>query len=259
MNATESPARALVNRGALRLAEGDLDEAETLLREAVSVDPANATAHVNLGYLLACRGEHDAAIAEAEEAIALEPTRGAPWAHMGMSMLASGRVEAGLAALSRSVRLDPGNHFAWDAMGRALLALGRPAAAEEAWAAGVAAKDDDVDLLISLATAVAAQDRSAEATRILLRATEVAPSSARAWTQLGVVSLVRQDYGTAGESLLRALDLDASNEEARYHLALLHVLVGAHDEAKTVLDALAAAKGSWSEEASRVAAALPAT
>jgi Flp pilus assembly protein TadD len=245
----ESPAKPLVNRGGLRLAQGDVDGAEALYREAIALDPANATAHANLGYVLALRELHDEAIAEAEEGLALEPDRSAPWAHMGMSLIATGRVNDGLEALSRAVRLDPKNHFAWDAMGRTLLALGRLDEAEIAWASAVAGKPDDEDLLISLATALAAQDRTFEAVRVLHRATRVAPASPRVWVQLGVVSLVRQDHGTAGEALLRALDLDPTDGEARYHLALLHVLMGASDEAREALTALVEEEGSWAAEA----------
>ena len=56
LNLAESPAKATVNQGGLRLAQGDLDGAEKLYREAILIDPGNATAHANLGYLLAARG-----------------------------------------------------------------------------------------------------------------------------------------------------------------------------------------------------------
>ena len=107
LNITESPAKATVNQGGLRLARGDLDGAESLYRDAIEIDPGNATAHANLGYLLALRGRHENAIAEAERAIALDPARSAPWAHMGMSQVATGSVDDGLSSLSRAVRLDP--------------------------------------------------------------------------------------------------------------------------------------------------------
>jgi tetratricopeptide (TPR) repeat protein len=257
LNMAESPARATVNQGGLRLARGDLDGAEELYREAILIDPDNSTAHANLGYLLALRGRHEEAIGEAERAIALDPARSAPWAHMGMSQVALGSIGDGLSSLSRAVRLDPENHFAWDAMGRTLLALGRPDEAEIAWASAVAARPGDVDLLISLATALAAQDKTMEAIRVLIRATSIAPDSARAWTQLGVVALVRQDYGTAGEALLEALDLDPAYDEARFHLAVLHVLVGAADEARAALRALILERSEFEDEARALLARLP--
>ncbi|HEY0543224.1 MAG TPA: tetratricopeptide repeat protein [Actinoallomurus sp.] len=252
----ESAAKTLVNKGALRLAAGDLDSAETLLREAITVDPLNATAHVNLGFALACRGDHESAIAEAEEALAIEPGRSAPWAHLGMSLLALGRVDDGLTALGRAVRLDAGNHFAWNALGRVYLIQGRLAEAEAAWSAAVEAAPNDVDLLVSWAAALAGLDRAGAAARVLQRATEADPASVRAWTQLGVIALVRHDYGSAGDALLQALDLDPDCEEARFHLALLHVLMGAVDEARAGLERIAAAQGPWSPEAAGVLARI---
>ncbi len=249
LNIAESPAKTTVNQGGLRLARGDLDGAEKLYRDAIVIDPGNATAHANLGYLFALRGRHEEAIDEAERAIALDPSRSAPWAHMGMSQIAMGSVEDGLSSLSRAIRLDPENHFAWDAMGRTLLALNRPGEAEIAWASAVATRPDDVDLLISLAAALAAQDKTIQAVRVLHRATSLAPVSARAWTQLGVVALVRQDHGTASEALLQALDLDPANTAARFHLAVLHVLVGAIDEARAALLALTRERSEFEDEA----------
>lgn len=96
-----------------------------------------------------------------------------------------------------------------------------------------------------------------EAVRVLHRATSVAPESARAWTQLGVVALVRQDHGTAGEALLRALDLDPDNPEARFHLAVLHVLVGAAEEAREALLALIRERTEFAAEARGLLARLP--
>jgi Flp pilus assembly protein TadD len=174
-----------------------------------------------------------------------------------MAQVAMGQVEEGLASLHRAVRLEPGHRFAWDAIGRTLLALDRPDDATTAWAAALETAPDDVDLLVALAVALAAADRTGEALRVLHRATEVAPHSARAWVQLGVVALLRQDHGTAGEALLTALDLDPDDPHARFHLALLHVLVGAVAEARAALADLAAGGGSCADEARALLARLP--
>ena len=98
----ESPAKVIVNRGALRLARGDVDGAEALYREAISVDPGNPTAHANLGYVLALTDRHDEAMGEAEEALAIEPGRSAPWAHLGMSQPS---VSEAIASLEQTLRV----------------------------------------------------------------------------------------------------------------------------------------------------------
>ena len=126
-----------------------------------------------------------------------------------------------------------------------------------AWASALTTQPDDVELMISLATALAAQERTTDAVRLLHRATVVAPDAPRAWVQLGVISLVRQDHGTAGEALLHALDLDPANDEARFHLAVLHVVVGAVDEARDELGDLAGPAGRFASEAASLLARLP--
>jgi Flp pilus assembly protein TadD len=166
-----------------------------------------------------------------------------------MAQVAMGEVADGLAALRWAVRLDPGHRFAWDAIGRTLLALNQPDEAATAWASALESAPADVDLLVAHAVALAAADRTGEALRVLHRATEVAPRSARAWVQLGVVALLRQDHGTAGEALLTALDLDPEEPDARLHLALLHLLVGAVDDARTTLVDLAESAAPAADQA----------
>jgi Flp pilus assembly protein TadD len=175
-----------------------------------------------------------------------------------MSQVALGHVNAGLSSLGHAVRLDPANHFAWNGLARVLLALGRSQEAEDAWRTALRARPDDVDLMVSMAVAQAAQGRTTEALRTLGRATEVEPGSARAWSQLGVVALTHQDLGTAGEALLRALDLAPDNEEALFHLAVLHVLVGAREEAIATLRDLAGGSSSFADQARALAERLAA-
>jgi Flp pilus assembly protein TadD len=174
-----------------------------------------------------------------------------------MSQVALGEVADGLASLATAVRLDPGHRFAWDALGRTYLALGRPDDAERAWERAVHACPEDVDLRIARATAMAAGGHTREAVRVLHEATALDPGSARAWAQLGVVSLLRQDHGTAGEALLTALDLAPGDEDARFHLAVLHVLVGALEEARDGLAALVAEEAGCAGEAAALLTRLP--
>jgi hypothetical protein len=60
---------------------------------------------------------------------------------------------------------------------------------------------------------------------------------------------VHQDYGTAGDALLNAIEREPDNPHARFHLALLHVLVGAPDQARQSLDQLVAEGGDCADDA----------
>jgi tetratricopeptide (TPR) repeat protein len=69
---------ALLGRGNVRYAEGDLDGAERAFRQATSSDPANGAAWNNLAQVLFERGRREPALAAARRAVALggplEPT-----------------------------------------------------------------------------------------------------------------------------------------------------------------------------------------
>jgi tetratricopeptide (TPR) repeat protein len=66
-------ARVWYNLANLRLAAGDLDEAERLYRSALARAPNDADAHWNLGITLQRKGRALAALAEYREAVRLDP------------------------------------------------------------------------------------------------------------------------------------------------------------------------------------------
>lgn len=71
-------AGALNQLGALALAYGDLDQAESYLMRTVAVAPRTATAHASLSRLHAIRGDRERALASIDVAIQIEPTAWVP-------------------------------------------------------------------------------------------------------------------------------------------------------------------------------------
>jgi len=61
------------NRGAIRLAEGDLSGAIEEFREAVKLDPQESNYYENLGWALSARGEHAGAFRNVDVAVRLRP------------------------------------------------------------------------------------------------------------------------------------------------------------------------------------------
>jgi len=252
------PSVAAGNRGALAHLAGDLDGAEAAYREALDLDPQNATALANLAYLLAATARHAEAAECYRQALALDPTRAQFWANAGVTELWLGRVDSGVDALWRAVRLDPGLAHAWDALGRVGAAQGDWAGAEDAWRSALAADEDDEDHWVSLAAAVAAQggERVGEAAAILRAACVEFPDSARVHTQLAAMCLVRQDYGSASEALGRALALAPGDPAARFHAGLLSLACGAPDDAAAHLEFVAATPNRHRDEAAALLARL---
>ncbi len=71
-------ATALNQLGALTLAHGDLDLAESYLERAVAVSPRTATTHASLSRLHAIRGDRERALASIDVAIQIDPTAWVP-------------------------------------------------------------------------------------------------------------------------------------------------------------------------------------
>jgi tetratricopeptide (TPR) repeat protein len=63
----------VVAAGKQRLLDGELDEAISRFREAISMDPVNASAHLSLGIAMKLKGQRDEATAAFEKAGMLDP------------------------------------------------------------------------------------------------------------------------------------------------------------------------------------------
>src|SRR5262249_27058797 len=85
--------RLFIWAGNVALAKGDAAHAIELYRNAVALDPVNASARAFLGYQLAITRQFAEAQAESARVIELSPA--APWAHatVGLSFLLQGKFE----------------------------------------------------------------------------------------------------------------------------------------------------------------------
>ena len=85
--------------------QGNVNQAITLSREAVQVDPRNAEAHYNLGYYLLDSGDADAALAEFLEAKRIDPEIPAYLDSLGLAHFARGELKEALVNLQQATDL----------------------------------------------------------------------------------------------------------------------------------------------------------
>ncbi len=97
---TNSPWPPL-NLGTLLTRTGDLKEAETLIREALSDQPDLAEAHYRLGVNLHKQGEDKDAIAALQESAKLDPSKTEPLYTLGQIYREQGNTAAATAAFAR--------------------------------------------------------------------------------------------------------------------------------------------------------------
>jgi Flp pilus assembly protein TadD len=106
------------NLGAALLHKGDVDGAIAAFREAIHLDPKDAHAHNNLGAAL-CDGKRDyaGAILAFREAIRLDPKDAHAHYNLGNALRNKGNLKEAVAAYREAVRLDPKCAEAHEALG----------------------------------------------------------------------------------------------------------------------------------------------
>jgi TolB-like protein/Tfp pilus assembly protein PilF len=123
------------------------DEAATLLRHTVRLDPTYARAHAALALLLGFGWrvgrvldrelERVEALTAAERALELDDTDSAVLGWAGCALVDLHFPDRGLLVLERAVEIDPSNAHAWAALGAARIDRGPPARAAEALRHGI--------------------------------------------------------------------------------------------------------------------------
>jgi tetratricopeptide (TPR) repeat protein len=119
---------AIAGLARLRIEEGALDDAETLVRAGLRDDPAAASLHGLSGMIRLARGAAGAALADFDTALALAPGS-APFLHnRGQALAALGRPLEAAEAYRASLAVAQ-SCASWSALGQLLLVQGDPGAA----------------------------------------------------------------------------------------------------------------------------------
>ncbi|MGG6293294.1 tetratricopeptide repeat protein [Leptolyngbya sp. AN02str] len=93
------------NLASLLKAQGQLQEAATLYKTCVEIDPEFAVGHYNLGTTLRALGNTQEAIAHYETALQLNPYHAEAHQNLGVALLKLGRVQESLASFGRAIAL----------------------------------------------------------------------------------------------------------------------------------------------------------
>jgi adenylate cyclase len=153
--------------------------AESLARQAIALDGADAQAHLTLAEVrLYSHGDYEGALAEAERTLAMSPNLAFAHATLGATLIFSGHPRAGLVALERSIRLDPHNRpGSLNLLALGLYFSGEYEAAVEAAKRAVRSNPDFPLTYRWLAAGLGRLGRTAEAKEALEKAIAIAPAS----------------------------------------------------------------------------------
>ena len=125
-------AGSLRDQGIAAFREGRVEDAITLLREAVSGDPRDHRAYAVLGAAYCQRGEYEDAIAAFESARGIRPDAAHIHFNLGLALQRAGRPQDAIAAFQAAVEVDPSYEKAKDALSRARAALAQGASPPQA-------------------------------------------------------------------------------------------------------------------------------
>ena len=178
---------------------GQLQQAESIYRQILKVDPQNADAWHYLGVLAMQVGQFPAAVDSIRRAIAIHPSAPGFHSNLGSVLGAMGRYDEAVESFKAALKLDA-NHF---------------------------------DAHNNLGTALIKQGKFEEAVASLRRAVKLRPQSADAHINLGNALQDMEKLEEAVASYRQALRIDSNHADGRYNLGLAQGKLGQFDQALT--------------------------
>jgi cellulose synthase operon protein C len=148
------------------------------------------------------------------------------WNERGVALHRLGRLDAAMDSYRRAVALDHTYLLGWNNLGVAQVQKGDEGSGERALRQA-AAPGAPGDVLRNLALFLLRSDQADEAVEVSRAAVAMDESLARSWGRLGSALFQARRNAEARDALLRALELDAEDAEARYQLGF--VLSGSGD------------------------------
>jgi len=181
------------------LAEGRLEDAARMYKEAIALDPEySADAHNELGNVLYTAGRPQEAIPHYREILRLAPRYAEPHYHLGMALDAVGQTREAIEQYQLAVLLRPGMAAAHLNLGNAVLSLGRAPDALVHYRQALQVKPDYAEAHNSAAIALHAMGRIDDAIAQGRQAVLCNPAYAEGHNNLGVMY---QESGRLGEAI----------------------------------------------------------
>lgn len=210
---------ALHYLGLLLHQRGKSGEALPLMQQALVLVPANHLYHNNLAGVLEQLGRRAEAERGYREAVRLKPDYAQGYINLGLMQAARGDHRQALVEFDRALAVDPGSYAAWYGRGEALQELSRTKEAVQAYLGAAGAAGSDVDLILSVATALREAGALEDARRCHERALSLAPDYPPAENSLGNLLAMEGELEEAEGHYRRAVSLKPDYAGAFHNLA----------------------------------------
>ncbi|HEX4180117.1 MAG TPA: tetratricopeptide repeat protein [Caulobacteraceae bacterium] len=199
---------ALYLFGLLNFEAGQTLAALDLLSKVVKLRPDHAQAGFTLANLRHWRGDYAQAVAGYRAVLELQPDHVAARIGLAKALRDDGELDEAAAECRAALDLDPSSADAYDALGGVLTALGRLGLAIDAYRAAIALQPDIASPRIGLAMALVGEDRPREALEAADAALAIDRNLADAWFARGSALEAMRRLDEAAAALETAVALD---------------------------------------------------
>jgi predicted O-linked N-acetylglucosamine transferase (SPINDLY family) len=242
--------------GSVAYYAGHVAEADTLLRQALALNPRDAEYHENHSAVLLALRRLDEAEAAARQALALRPGFAEAMIRLANTLHEQGRMEEAARHYERALALRPQNAEAANNLASALMALGRAAEAESACRRALLLSPGFAKAQYNLGIVLQAQRRIEEAVAAFQQALAADPRLAGAEIHLGNLYQVLGRREEAIAAYQRALAIAPQTAEAENNLAGLLEALDRLEEAEAAARRALAIQPRLAEAACTLASTL---
>jgi tetratricopeptide (TPR) repeat protein len=207
-------------------------EAETAVRRALAIDPAEGRCHFGLAHILADFGRLDEAAQAVERALALDPFDPHFNSLSANLALRLGRLAEAEACVHRAIELEPANPHLHSMLGDILLRRERLPEAIAAIQRAIELKPDVAGFRLALSRALVRAARIPEAIEAARRAAALDPNSGPIQGHLSSLLAQRGDVRDAETNLRALLAADPANASVHEQYGHLLVRLGRPEDAE---------------------------
>ncbi len=229
----ENPAdpRFLAYRASQLLAVGRVDEANTDIQRALSLDPGFSDAHALQAIIFVVQNERDKASTSAQKAVDTDPSSATARIAMSYARQAGFDLEGARASIEEALKLDPRNALAWARLAELWSSFGRLGKALDAAQKAVDLEPDLSRTQMVLGFAYLRQVKTAASRTAFEKAIALDQADPLARLGLGLAKIRDGDLTAGGREIEIAASLDPSNSLVRSYLGKVYF-----EKKKTGLD-----------------------
>ena len=195
----------LLAQAAAHLKAGETQQAIAPLRLAAALQPGNASIHHDLGLACLDSGRVPEAVAALQAALACDPRYTRAWLRLGVAQERAGDAASAIAAYHRATELLPSLAEAWFRAGALVFTLGHREQAIACFRRAASAAGRTGFGRLGAARALLAEERDADAERVLRQALALDPSNPMALDLLGNLLADAGRFEGARECFARAI------------------------------------------------------